>query len=223
MKPRDNEPSPDHGLPDAHRPHPGESADAECAAITSRLERIVAGDRDARAWLYDRFAARLFRALRARYGHDRELDPEELLHDAFLFYFQHDARVLASFLASVPFEERSTSRLDGHLWGLACGIASNRRRSSRRRRTLPLPAPDGIADGADAERRNVERDVLSRLTACLRRAGSRVFLYYKLRFVDGLTPEEISQVTGWPRKATYKLKLSLNDAVGRCAKRLRLS
>jgi DNA-directed RNA polymerase specialized sigma24 family protein len=217
------EPSLGPGSPDARWSAPGDAADAESGTITSRLERIVAGDREARAWLYDRFAARLFRALRARYGHERDLDPEELLQDAFLFFFQHDARVLASFLASVPPAERSPSRLDAHLWGLACGIASNRRRSSRRRRTLSLSETDAIADAADAERRNLDRDVLSRLTDCLARAGSRVFLYYKLRFVDGLTPEEISRVTGWPLKATYKLKLSLNDAVDRCAKRLRIT
>jgi DNA-directed RNA polymerase specialized sigma24 family protein len=191
--------------------------------VTLHLERIVAGDGASRAWLWDRFATRLYRRMCGRYAGRGGLDPDELLQDAFLFFFQHDARVLSHFLGSVPPGEQTEARLDGYLWGLACGIASNHRRSTRRRKAVLTHPVEPARDPVDAEKQSLDRDVLARLTKCLERGGSRVFLYYKLRFVDGLTPEEIARVTGWSRKATYKLKLALNDTVLRCAKRLRIS
>jgi DNA-directed RNA polymerase specialized sigma24 family protein len=194
----------------------------DTTTVPAHLARILSGDRDGRAWLYDTFSARLYRRLCARYAGRGGLDADELLQDSFLFFFQHDARVLAHFLESVPADERTEARLDGYLWGLACGIASNHRRSTRRRQAVLGPQVEPARDPVDAEKRNVDRDTLVRLTRCLERGGSRVFLYYKLRFVDGLTPEEIARVTGWSRKATYKLKLSLNETVVRCAKRLRI-
>ena len=188
--------------------------------VARRVRRVIAGDAESRAWLYDRFSTRLYRRLRSRYGNGHGLDAEELLQDTFLWAFQHDARVLMGFLERVPAGEQTETRLENHLWGLACGIASNRRRSLRRHPTLPWPDAEPEGDAEDPERSNVQRDMLARLSACLKRSRSRVYLYYKLRFIDGLTPEEISSVTGWSRKATYKLKLSLNAAVEQCAKRL---
>ena len=190
--------------------------------LDDRLERLVEGEAEARAWLYDTFAPRLFRRLRARYGGQRGIDPEELLHDAFISYFQHDARVLARFVDQTPSSERSEARLEGYLWGLACGIASNRRRSLRRQGESTEFDEQGGTASVDAEGRTIERDTLQRLAGCLKRAGSRIYLYYKLRFVEGRTPEEIATATGWSRKATYKLKLSLNAAVERCARLLRI-
>jgi len=40
--------------------------------------------------------------------------------------------------------------------------------------------------------------------------------------MDNLTPEEIAQSTGWSRKATYKLKQTLNSEVQTCAEALGL-
>ncbi|MEM1183001.1 MAG: hypothetical protein AAGM22_31960, partial [Acidobacteriota bacterium] len=71
-----------------------------------------------------------------------------------------------------------------------------------------------------AEQEALDRDRLERLADCIERANARVFLYFSLRFRDGLAPEEIVTVTGWSKKATYKLKQRLNDAVEVCAEAL---
>ena len=119
-------------------------------------------------------------------------------------------------------EVRSESRLDAYLWDLACGIASNRLRSARRGPALVQVAVESTVDPIDAEERTLDRDVLTHLKACLKRQGSRAYLYYKLRFVDGFTPEEIATVTGWSRKITYKLRMVLETGIERCARQLGL-
>ena len=205
-------------LPRHDPSHEGDSA----AQLTERVQQLVAGDEAAGRWLHDSFAPRLLRRLRGRYARHRGMDVEELLQDAFLFFYQHAPVTFGRFLEEIPLEERSASRLDGYLWDLACGIASNRLRAARRRPLSFAPLAEEAADPMDGERRALDRDLLARLAACLKRAGSRAFLYYKLRFVDGFTPEEIARATGWSRKATYKLRFTLDGAIDRCARRLGL-
>ena len=189
-------------------------------SVSEWLERIGRGDGEARAWLYETFAGRLYRGLRARYAGRHGYDAEELLQDAFLLFFQHDARVLSRFLELVPESERTEARLERHLWDLACGVASNRRRSLRRRPESPLPERPLTSAGPGPERESLGRDTVQRLAQCIRARNERVYLYFKLRYVDGLTPVEIAEATGWSLKATYKLKLRLNEAVAACAARL---
>lgn len=199
-------------LPDEHAP-PG-------AELTERLERVIDGDDEARRWLHDTFAPRIFRRLHARYS--RSVDVEEVFQDTFLFVIQNAPRTFGHFLAEVPEVQRTETRLDAYLWDLACGIASNRLRSARRQ-PAPSPVPvEQAVDPIDSERRTLDRDLLTKLKACLKRAGSRSYLYYKLRFVDGFTPHEIVLATGWSRKITYKLRLVLDGAIDRCARRLGL-
>lgn len=191
-------------------------------AMTGRLEGVIAGDDDARLWLHETFAPRLSRRLRARYARHRGLDVDELLQDTFLFYYQHAGRTFARFLEEVPEPERSEARLDAYLWDVACGIASNRLRAAHRKPAgSPVPV-EGTADPVNAERQTLHRDLLTKLKSCVKREGSRSYLYYKLRFVDGFTPEEISLATGWSRKITYKLRLVLDGVIDRCARRLGL-
>ena len=191
-------------------------------SLASRVERIANGDNTAREWLYERYAAVLYRRLKGRYGSGHNFDPEELLQDAFVWFFQHDARVLICFLKKTPTAEQNEAAFEGYLWGLACGVASNRRRSLRRSPLVTMSASRERNAAFDTEARNIDRDILFRLAQCLKKNGSRVYLYYTLRYVDGLTPEEVSTATGWSRKSTYKLKSSLNDAVTRCVRFLRL-
>ena len=188
--------------------------------LARRLRGAIAGDRSAVAWLYDTFADRLYRRLRGRYGH--AVDASDLLQDAFVFYLQHDARVLRRFLDTVPAAERTPPRLERHLWDLACGLASNRRRSRQRGvEVVPLD-PEQRSAAPGAERATLDRDLLRRLLACLERAGSRIFLYFQLRFEDGLSPSQIADATGWSRKATYKLRQTLDRAVTVCREELGL-
>ena len=78
-------------------------------------------------------------------------------------------------------------------------------------------------DGRE-EQQAIDRDLVEQLDACLKqRGGTRTYLYYKLRFRDGLTPEEVALVTGWSRKATYKLRQSLEEVVQKCAAALGLA
>jgi len=206
-------------LPSGHR----SAQEAEAAArVTERVQQVMTGDEAARCWLHDTFAPRLQRRLRGRYARHRGMDVDEVLQDAFLFFYQQAARTFRRFLEEVPAHERSESRLDGYLWDLACGIASNRLRSLRRRPASFAPSVEDAIDPVDDERRALDRDLLARMAACLKRAGSRSFLYYKLRFVDGFTPDEIARATGWSRKATYKLRLVLDGAIDRCARLLGL-
>lgn len=190
--------------------------------VHEQLRRIVEGDREAAAWLYDSFASDLFRRLRQRYGRTGGLDPEDLLQDAFTFYFQRDAKVLSDFLKRQPPGGASRESLAGHLWDLACGVASNRRRSAWGRRVVPLADTERAAPEPDAEEGTMARDALERLDRCLRAGRARVYLYFKLRYVDALTADEVATVTGWSMKATYKLRQVLNEAIRRCAERLGL-
>lgn len=191
--------------------------------VHERLSGLVTGDRAGAAWLYDTFADRLFRRLRQRYAYPGGLDPEDLLHDAYVFFFQHDYRVLRSFMERVPRPRQTAARLERYLWDLACGVAANRRRSARSSPLVEAEAADRPSPSPGAERSLVERDRLVRLDACLEGKGERLYLYYKLRFRDGLAPEEIARITGWSRKSTYKLKQTLNQAVEACADELQLA
>jgi len=184
-----------------------------------KIGRVIEGDRQATAWLYDQFAPLLFRRLSSRYV-PLGLDGEELLQDAFVFYLQHDARVLRRLLErETTFDDNSVHR---YLWDLACGLASNKLRSLKRATIVPLNNEILKAED-DTAQSNLSQDLLSRLDACLSHKNSRVYLYFTLRYVDGLEPEEISRATGWSRKATYKLKQAFNSALADCAERLEIN
>ncbi len=191
--------------------------------VGDKLARIIQGDPAASAWLYDTFAGVLYRRLRARYGYPGGLDAEELLHDAFVFFLQNGARVLVNFSVRTPAEQRTESSLQRYLWDLACGVASNRRRERERHsKVVPLRNPNDIPNNGDPAEKTLDQDILLMLDECLRKRNSRVYLYFKLRYLDGLSPEHIAEATGWSRKATYKLKQALNEAVSECATRLQI-
>ena len=192
--------------------------------IAQQLRAVLSGDREAATWLFDTFAPRLYRRLKQRYAFPGGLDADDLLQEAFLFFFQHDGRVLQRFLERTPEGEQQPSRLEAYLWDLACGVASNqRRKAGQRKKIVPLPNAGLIPFPSAAERDTISKDLLGKLEDCLRRSRERIFLYYSLRYRDGLTPEQISQTCGWSRKATYKLKQALDEAVDLCARTLGLS
>src|SRR5262249_14699193 len=191
-------------------------------SLEARLRRVVAGADDAKMWLYDAYAGRLFRKLAARYGM-HGYNPEDLLHDAFVFYFQHDCRVIAAFLERNSDRPITEELVERYLWDLAGGVVANERRA-RRKDSLRALETSGIASETPGpERAALSRDLLAQLADCIQEHGRRVFLYSRMRYVDGLEPEEIATVTGWSTKATYKLKTKLNETLARCAERLGLS
>lgn len=192
------------------------------AEVYEKLSSVLAGDPEATAWLYDAFAPRLLRRLRLRYRYFDCAELEDLLHDVFVLFLRNDGGLLRSFLAQRSPRQLTESSVERRLWDVACGMATNRRRSFGRRKVVPLESFDHPAPNATAEQSAIDRDQLRRLDACLREGNARVYLYFKLRYRDGLAPEEIAQVTGWSRKATYKLKQALNRQVETCVGKLRL-
>jgi len=179
------------------------------------LERILGGDRAAGAWLYDTYATRLFRRLRQRYSYLGESAAEDLLQDVFVLILRNDCHLLRRFLERIPQGQQTQSRLERFLWDQACGIASNHRRSARSQKVVPL-VTTALDDRPGAERQTLHRDWLERLERCLSTGHKRAYLYYKLRFRDGLSPEQVAKATGWSRKATYKLKETINAELDRC-------
>jgi|GEM_PF-1748593 len=198
-----------------------EGARLRVTDVDNKLQRIAAGDVSAAAWLYDVFATSLYQRLRRRYGYLGVAEVDDLLQDTFVQALRGRARVL------MRWSERQIARPDEaalarYLWDLACGLATNRRRSAARSTLVSIDAAAPLAAAPRAERAVLGRDTLARLAACLKRDNARTYLYYKLRYVDGHTPDEIAQVTGWSRKSTYKRKQLLDLAVKRCAERLDL-
>jgi len=187
--------------------------------FADRLRRVVAGDRAAQAWLYDNTAPRLYRRLRLRYENAYDLDAEELLQDSFVYFLKDHARVVSRFLERFPAGDQE--ELDRYLWDLACGLASNRMRNRKTRRAA-MKAVREVESFDDPETRRIDRDTVRRLEECLRGKRERVFLYYKLRFVDGFSPSEIAQATGWSKRTTYRVRQHLNDAIQDCIQGLEL-
>jgi DNA-directed RNA polymerase specialized sigma24 family protein len=201
--------------------------------VAERLERLLAGDSGAAAWLFDTFAPPLLRRLGQRYGYLGPAEVEDLLQETFLLVLRQEGRLLAAFLeragrpskpaSGSPSTEKLTEKdVERFLWDQACGLASNRRRSATFRNVVPMSDTLEVGVEESAEQQAIDRDSLARLDACLRAGGERVYLYYKLRYRDGLTPEQVADVAGWSRKATYKLRQALDEAVRRCVERLGL-
>ena len=190
--------------------------------VRGRLAGILAGDSAAAAWLYDTFAAQLFRRLRQRYGYlDREA-VEDLLQDTFLLILRHDARLISQLLARDEGAALSPDAVARFLWDEACGLASNLRRAAAKRKVVELADYRDLASSADQGREVLDRDTLESLDRCLKAGAGRVYLYYTFRVYDGLAPEEISAATGWSKKATYKLRQALNEALEACARSIGL-
>jgi RNA polymerase sigma factor (sigma-70 family) len=173
---------------------------------------------DAGALLYDTFAARIFRRLGQRYPHLSAADREDLVQETFFVVLRQEARLLASFLAQAP-AALSDSGLERFLWDQACGLASNRRKSSWRR-LIPFPAGLEPASRRQEEEEAIDRDLLRQLDACIRGSDPRAHLYYKLRYRDGLSPQEIARLIGWSQRTTYRLRQTLEKVLRQCAQKL---
>ncbi len=191
--------------------------------VGGQLTALLAGDVDAAAWLYDTFSRNLFRRLHGRYGGHPGVDVEDLLHDAFVMFYRGNGKILRDYLSRTEAGGRTVASLERRLWDVTCGLVANRKRSVKGRQLLPLSSVDRPSAEPTPERDFLGRDELDRLDACLRRRGQRIYLYFCLRFEDGLAPREIVTATGWSRKATYKLRQALDEAIRACCESLELA
>ncbi|MEM6793088.1 MAG: hypothetical protein AAF725_03860 [Acidobacteriota bacterium] len=192
-------------------------------SIQARIRGILLGRQEDAAWLYDSFAERLFRRLGSRYRDLTAEEIEDLVHECYVLLFREDGRVLRQFLERHPGLGPSAEQLERYLWDRACGLAVNlRRRTSRRLESGREPNPS-LAAGSDEERGQLDRDALEQLGKCLQESGSKVYLYYQLRYWEGLTPAEIETVTGWRRDRVYRLRDALKRGLKACLERLGLA
>lgn len=183
--------------------------------VGERVRRVLAGDREAAAWLYDTLAPRLYRRLLRRYPHLTRDEVEDALHDAFVLLLAPTNRTLRGFVESAADGE---AELERRIWGLACGMVANRRRAGRATPEVALGEFEPTTGSPTAEQVALHRNLLAKLGECLARRRARLVLYLTLRHRDGLAPEEIMRATGWSPKATYKLKAALDEAVRECAR-----
>jgi DNA-directed RNA polymerase specialized sigma24 family protein len=170
--------------------------------------------------LYDTFSARLYRRLRLRYGYPGGLNADDLLHDAFVYFFRDRSAALRRILEGVPGDALTPELLERRLWDYACGVAANHRRAARRRGVSIPEENANLAEPPLAEREAASRELVQQLDRCLSAGRPKVYLYYKLRYWDGLSPREIAAATGWSQQVTYKVKEALNAALAACADRL---
>ena len=134
--------------------------------------------------------------------------------------FRSEGNLLQSYLDRQPDVEDLRPVVTRYLWNLACGLATNEKRKRTRRGDVSMPHDFEHAKAPSGEKAMLDRDLLARLDDCLRLRGSGLYLYYKLRYRDGHAPRDITAITGWSQKKTYKLKQALDDAVATCAKQL---
>lgn len=191
--------------------------------IREEVGRAADGESAAISRLYEAFAPALLRRLRARFGNQPGLDPEDLLQDTFLYALSRDGHPLRRFLRQPRRASSAAEALHHFLWNAACGVASNRRRSVLRHPTAALDTTPERTMAHGGEAPALARDALTRLAACVAESGDAHQLYFQLRYVDGLTPAEVVHATGWSRKKTYKLKQRLDDALDHCLEQLGLT
>lgn len=189
--------------------------------VTTKLREIASGETAAAAWLYDAFAATLYRRLRQRYGYPGGVEVEDLLQDTFMQALKQRGTVLTRWLDRQP-QPPTEAALERYLWDLACGLATNRRRTQSRVNVVSIERAQPLTAGPVAERSLLGKDALEQLESCLEATNARTYLYFKLRHVDGLTPDEIVQATGWSKKSTYKRKQILDQTIQTCLDRLDL-
>jgi len=171
-------------------------------------------------WLYERYAERLFRRLRARYP---QLEASDLVHDTFVRLLRNEAALLRRFgaeLGDAGDEQALEVALERFLWDQACGVAANHRRRFWRRYEVAMTPERTPASWSSPEQRASDSEQLARVDRCLHGKSSRLYLYFKLRYCDGWQPQEIAELTGWPLKSIYRLKQQLDTAIRQCADEL---
>ncbi len=160
------------------------------AEIDAIIERALAGDQSAYAELYDRFAAGLYRLCYSLLMHEQ--DAEDILQDSFLYAFKNLHR----------FDSRKAS-LKTWLYTIA---VSRCRNTYRRKRFLTVDISQWFGLEVKAplseapEAAVIRRDANESISKALLELSPRLREAIVLRYGQGMTYREISEVMGCPQK-----------------------
>ena len=160
------------------------------AEIDAIIERALAGDQIGYAELYDRYAASLYRLCYSLLSNEQ--DAEDILQESFLYAFKNLHRF-----------DSGKASLKTWLYTIA---VSRCRNTYRRKRFLTvditqwlgleLKAPPAEAPEAAA----IRRDASESISEALQDLSPRLREAIVLRYGQGLTYREISEVMGCPQK-----------------------
>lgn len=160
------------------------------AEIDAIIERALAGDQIGYADLYDRYAASLYRLCYSLLMNEQ--DAEDILQESFLYAFKNLHR----------FDSRKAS-LKTWLYTIA---VSRCRNTYRRKRFLTVDITQWLglelrAPSSEApEAAVIRRDANESISRALQELSPRLREAIVLRYGQGMTYREISEVMGCPQK-----------------------
>jgi RNA polymerase sigma-70 factor (ECF subfamily) len=170
-----------------------EGADEQAAFLEALVPRLLAGERAARATLFDRYAAHVLRVLSRVLGNDAEL--ADLVQDVFTAAFSGIARL------------RDPAALVGWLSQIAVFTARKHIRSKRRRRLIALLGFDSVPEVAISSAPAEITDALKASYAVLDHLSADERITFALRYIEGMELTELAAACG-VSLATIKRRLA---------------
>jgi RNA polymerase sigma-70 factor (ECF subfamily) len=175
--------------------------------VTTLVSRCQQGEASATEALYDLYADRLYRYLRARV---RDADAAaDLTTEVFVRMIQH----IGSFRLN---RARPASSFSAWLYRIAANLAADQHRGSRRYEPITLdeglvgparnPGPDAIAE---------QRDVTARLTEAINALSEEQRLVIIAKFAEGMSNAEVASFLGKTEGAVKALQHRALGALGR--------
>jgi RNA polymerase sigma-70 factor (ECF subfamily) len=170
-----------------------EAAEEQAAFLAELVPRLLAGERAARATLFDRYAAHVLRVLSRVLGHDAELP--DLVQDVFTAAFSGIGRL------------REPAALSGWLSQIAVFTARKHIRSKRRRRLIALFGFDTVPEVAVDSVPMEINDALRASYEVLERMSADERICFALRYIEGMELTEVASACG-VSLATIKRRLA---------------
>jgi RNA polymerase sigma-70 factor (ECF subfamily) len=170
-----------------------ESPEEQAAFIAELVPRLVAGERAAKATLFDRYASHVLRVLSRVLGNDAEL--ADLVQDVFAAAFSGIGRL------------RDPSALSGWLSQIAVFTARKHIRSKRRLRLISLFGFDSVPEVAINSAPAEITDALRASYAVLERMSADERITFALRYIEGMELTEVA-ATCSVSLATIKRRLA---------------
>jgi RNA polymerase sigma-70 factor, ECF subfamily len=169
------------------------SAEQQAAFVEELVPRLLAGERAAKAALFDRYAAHVLRVLARVLGQDAELP--DLVQDVFTAAFSGIGRL------------RDPAALSGWLSQIAVFTARKHIRSKRRRRLIALFGFDAVPEVAFSSVPAEINDALRASYGVLERMSADERIAFALRYMEGMELTEVAAACG-VSLATIKRRLA---------------